>query len=176
MVAMAVMGAVAIGGALLKAKGAKDAAKAQKEAAEEEERRAKEHAQFAEENAEIIAGQARAEVVQIDRAIRLKLGAIRAAAGASGGRVNMGSVVDIVSDVAAQGELEKQNALFSGFLGGRSERQTAKGFQSQALLASMRGKAASKAGTLGAASALLGGVSSVMGMFGGGAGGIGGGA
>lgn len=157
--------ALAVGGAILGAKGEKDAAKAQKKAAEEEERRAKEHAAFAEENASIIAGQARAEVVQIDRAARLRLGAIRAAAGASGGRVNFGSVIDIVADVAAQGELEKQNAIFAGELGGRAERQAAKGFQSQALLASMKGKAASRAGSLGAASALLGGFSDVLGQI-----------
>lgn len=187
---IAASAAATVAGSLLKGSAAakaakldKKAAKAQKEAtikaAKIEGAFARENAEFTRENGQIILSLAAQEAAQSDRASRLRLGSIRAAAGASGGRLHSGSIVDIISDTAAQGELEKQNILFRGRLGLREEEQKAKGFDVQVQLQDIRIEAAEKgaelaksaaksAGGFGVASALLGGASGLIGMFGGG--------
>lgn len=78
-----------------------------------------------EQNAAAARAQAKQQAQQIDRENYLRLGAIRAAQGKSGGEAGQGSVLDVLGDVAAQGELEKQNAIYSGEMAARGYTNTA---------------------------------------------------
>lgn len=169
---MVAMAAVSVAGGIMGAAGKKKEAKAAKEAAEERERMAERRKEIAEENIVRIQQQTAFRLKQNNRENRVRLGAVRAAAGASGGRVNTGSVVDIVSDLTTQNELERSQIQFDQETKERAERHAGEGFQSDALLASMGGKAATTAGTFGAAASLLGGARGVLGSFGGGIGGL----
>lgn len=102
------------------------------------------------QNAEISRSNARAEAGQISRENYLRLGAIRAAAGRNGGVSGEGSVLDVLGDVAAQGELEKQQALYQGDL-------AARGYTNTATLDRFSGKNAQRAGYMKAGTDLLGG-------------------
>lgn len=154
---------LAVAGGLLGAKGAKDAAKAQKRAAEGQARLYREDARFARENAGILRSQADLKAKQLDRESRLRLGAIRAAGGASGRRA--GDLSDIIMDVASQGELEKQLAWRAGALGARQEEYEAKRFDEMAQLSIETGEAAMSAGKIGAAASLLGGATKAFSFF-----------
>lgn len=77
------------------------------------------------QNADIARANAQAQAKQQDRENFLRLGAIRAAQGKNGGAAGEGSVLDIIGDVAAQGELEKQNILYQGELQARGYGNTA---------------------------------------------------
>jgi len=83
------------------------------------------NARVAEQNAEASRAQARQQAQQIDRENYMRLGAIRAAQGKSGGEAGQGSVLDVLGDVAAQGELEKQNAIYGGEMAARGYTNTA---------------------------------------------------
>lgn len=83
------------------------------------------NARVAEQNAEASRAQARQQAQQIDRDNYMRLGAIRAAQGKSGGEAGQGSVLDVLGDVAAQGELEKQNAIYGGEMAARGYTNTA---------------------------------------------------
>lgn len=106
--------------------------------------------QIALQNVGLARRQARVQAQQIERKNRLRLGAIRAAQGASGGR--QGDISDFLADVATQGELERQEAIFQGELSARTA-------GNQAQLAGMRAKSARTAGRFAAGRALLGGIS-----------------
>lgn len=110
------------------------------------------NAQVAQQNAMLAREQAQANARIADRRNRLRLGAIRAAQGASGGAAGEGSVLDVLGDVATQGELEKQQILYSGEV-------QARGYSNEATLSRMKGKSASAAAKLKAGSALLSGAS-----------------
>lgn len=110
------------------------------------------------QNAEISRSNARAEAGQISRENYLRLGAIRAAAGRNGGVSGEGSVLDVLGDVAAQGELEKQQALYQGELGAR-------GYTNTATLDRIQGKSAQRAGYLKAGTDLLSGGASAYGTY-----------
>lgn len=56
----------------------------------------------------------------------LRMGAVRANQGKAGGAANEGSVLDVLADVAAQGELEKQQIAYQGALKERGYRNTAR--------------------------------------------------
>lgn len=178
MAAIAVAGSVVSGMGAAKSakvakKQAKATAKAEKKAAEIEGKFAQENADFTRENATIISSIARQDMAQANRESRIRLGAITAAAGASGGRLHSGSVLDIISDVASQGELESQTIKFRSDLAVRDTLQKAKGFDVQVELSKLRAEAAEEGGQLGAkaagiagqfgvASALLGGISGAV--------------
>lgn len=83
------------------------------------------NANVQEQNAAASRAQARQQAQQIDRENYLRLGAIRAAQGKSGGEAGQGSVLDVLGDVAAQGELDKQNAIYSGEMAARGYTNTA---------------------------------------------------
>lgn len=100
------------------------------------------------QNAEIARSDAAAQATQIERENALRLGAIRAAQGKSGGAADSGSVLDVLGDQAAQGELERQYAVYQG-------EQRARGFVNTANLDTASGKAAQKAGYLRAGGELL---------------------
>lgn len=97
------------------------------------------------QNADIARANAQAQAKQQDRENFLRLGAIRAAQGKNGGAAGEGSVLDIIGDVAAQGELEKQNILYQGELQARGYGNTATldRFQGKNALTSSYYKAAS---------------------------------
>lgn len=115
-------------------------------------------ARVAEQNALLARQQAQLRAGQQDRLNRLRLGSIRAAAGAAGGVASEGSVIDIIADQAVQNELQKQEMIYEGEL-------KARGFESQAELSRMGGEAAIQAGKVGAGSALLGGATQSYGML-----------
>jgi len=102
------------------------------------------------QNAEIARSDAAGQAVQIERENALRLGAIRAAQGKSGGAADSGSVLDVLGDQAAQGELERQYAVYQG-------EQRARGFVNTANLDTASGKAAQKAGYMKAGAELLSG-------------------
>ena len=76
------------------------------------------------QNAELALIEARDNARIVDRQNYLLQGSIRAAQGASGG-TQSGSVLDVIADAAAQGELEKQMILYRGQLKARGYQNTA---------------------------------------------------
>lgn len=108
------------------------------------------NAQIAEQNAAIARQQAEAQARQQDRENYLRLGAIKAAQGHAGGEAGAGSVLDVLGDVAAQGELEKQDILYRGEL-------AARGYMNTAALDRYSGAQAQSASYLKAGSELLSG-------------------
>jgi len=107
------------------------------------------NAAVADRNATVVRQQAGQEAAQIDRTNRLRIGAIRASIGASGGAME-GSAIDVLGDVVAQGELDRQQALYEGEL-------RAIGFEDTSTLERRRGAEAKSASRLRAGSALLSG-------------------
>ena len=101
------------------------------------------NAQIAQQNA---ADQAR----QQQRETYMRLGAIRANQGKSGGTGDSGSVLDVLGDVAAQGELERQDIIYRGQL-------AARGYNNTAALDTASGENAVTSSYMKAGSELLGG-------------------
>lgn len=101
-------------------------------------------------NAEMARSDALVREQQIHRETLMRIGAARAAQGASGGTAE-GSFLDVIGSLAAEGELEAQWARYTG------ERQAA-GYETTASLDQMRGKAASDASYINAASSLASGL------------------
>lgn len=108
------------------------------------------NAQVAQQNAKMERDQAAMAAAQADREGRLRLGAIRAAQGASGGAAGQGSVIDVLGDVAGQNELEKQGIMYRG-------EARARGYEGTAALERAEGKVAQTAGYLKAGKDLLSG-------------------
>lgn len=119
------------------------------------------NATVANQNAEAARAQARAQQAQEQRTTFLRLGAIRAQAGASGG--TEGSALDVLGDVAAQGEIQRQQIGFRGEL-------EARGFKNTAALDLFQGKNAAKVANISAAGTVI---SAADGLAGGGFGGAG---
>ena len=138
-------------GAAVSAVGAIQQGKAAKAAADY-------NATVSEQNAQIARNDAAMQATQIERENALRLGAIRAAQGKSGGVANEGSVLDVLGDVAAQGELDRQYAIYQG-------EQRARGFTNTAQLDRVSGKQAQRAGYLRAGSELLSGGSRAYGSY-----------
>jgi hypothetical protein len=111
------------------------------------------------ENAALARQEALDQAVQADRDKYLRLGAIRAAQGHAGGAAGEGSVLDVLGDVAAQSELEKQDILYRGELRARSYGNTA-------TLDRMSGSAAQSRANMAAGSELLSGASSAYSSYG----------
>lgn len=72
------------------------------------------NATLQEQNAVASRAEARQLAEQQSRENYLRLGSIHAAQAKSGGAANEGSVLDVLGDVAAQGELQKQQILYAG--------------------------------------------------------------
>lgn len=132
-----------IAGAVMSAVGALQQGRSASQAANYNAQIMQQNAQIAQQNA---ADQAR----QADRETYLRLGSIRAAQGASGGAAGEGSVLDVIGDVAAQSELEKQNILYRGEL-------AARGYGNTAALDRYSGETASRTSYWKAGAELLGG-------------------
>lgn len=129
-----------LAGATISAVGAIQQGKAARAAAEF-------NARISRENAQIAREQTIQAVRQTDRENYLRLGAIRAAQGASGGKAE-GSVLDILADTAAQGEIQRQDVIYRGALAER-------GYLNTAALDQASGRNASRQGYLQAGSELL---------------------
>lgn len=111
------------------------------------------NATIAMQNAGIARQDAAANAEQKRRETVLRLGAIRAAQGKSGGDAGTGSVLDVLGDTAAQSELERQDILYRGEL-------AARGYTNTATLDMFQGKNAMRTAYGRAGSELLkGGVS-----------------
>ena len=76
------------------------------------------------ENAAITREQTVQNVRQFDREQYMRVGAIRAAQGKAGGAAE-GSVLDILADTAAQGEIERQDIVYRGALAERGYKSSA---------------------------------------------------
>lgn len=140
-----------IAGAAVSAYGIYQQGMAQKSAAEYNSKVAQQNAQIARQQGELRARQQ-------DRLNRLRLGTIRASAGASGGAANEGSVLDIIADNAVQGELQKQEILYESEL-------KARGYEGRKGLLDMEADSAGKGAVIGAAGALIGGAQQSYGML-----------
>lgn len=114
--------------------------------------------QVAQRNAAIARQNAALQAKQQDRLNRLRLGTIRANAGAAGGVANEGSVLDIVADSAMQGELQRQDIIRAGEI-------KASGQEAGGALDLFEGRSAAQAGNLRAGAALLAGASSTAGAL-----------
>ena len=146
-------------GSVLGAAGTALGAVSKFQSAKFDERMADRQALIHQQNAQLARQQAASQAKQAQRRGRLRLGAIRAAAGASGGAGGTGSVVDILGDVAAQGELERQNEIFKGELAARGELLGAQASRAEKDLAGRRKGFAVAGGVLQASSELAGGLS-----------------
>jgi hypothetical protein len=109
----------------------------------------------AERNALVARQQASAEATAQQREASQRLGAIRAAYGASGVTVE-GSPLDVLSDSASLAELDRQTIEYKGSL-------RALGYEDTAALDRAQGKSAQRAGYMGAASSVLMGASDIAG-------------
>lgn len=119
------------------------------------------------QNAQIAQSNAEAAAKQHERETYLRLGSIHANQGKAGGAAGEGSVLDVLGDVAAQRELERQNIFYNAQL-------QARGFQNTAALDTFSGKQAQTASYFKAGSSLLSAAGSMAGGAGGAAGGAGG--
>lgn len=109
------------------------------------------------QNAQIARDNAQQQALQQDRQARLRIGAINAGQGKSGG-TSEGSVLDVIGDVAGQNELERQNILYGGEL-------TARGYTNTATLDTAQGKQAQQSSYYKAGGELLTGGASTYNQF-----------
>lgn len=98
---------------------------------------------------------AQAEAMQIQQDAQRKMGDATAAFGASGVVTSSGTPLEVMADMAAQGELSKQLRLYQGKLAARADVE-------QGQLDIMQGKAAQSASQIQAAGSLLGGISKAV--------------
>lgn len=108
------------------------------------------NAKVAEQNAGIARKDAAMQQAQSDRETYLRLGALRANAGAMGGG-QQGSALDVLGDVTEQSAIERQ------MIGYRGELQ-ARGYGNTATLEKFSGKSAEQAANIGAGATLLQGI------------------
>jgi hypothetical protein len=108
------------------------------------------NAKIGEQNAQLSRQEADMQVKQQERENYLRMGAIRAAQGKNGGAAGEGSVLDILADSAAQGELEKQMISYRGEL-------KARGYTNSAALDRFAGDQARQGSYMKAGAELLGG-------------------
>lgn len=86
------------------------------------------------------------------------IGRQRAAAGASGAAVDVGSNLDLQADTAAQGEIDAINAYNAGIDRAYNAELQARNYGQQAAAYDAQGRGASRAGYLNAMSAAIGGI------------------
>lgn len=122
-------------------------------------------AKVAKQNQELAEQQASAErmaAYEEAQATRRKaatlIGSQRAAAGASGAVVDIGSNLDLQADTAAQAEMDAINAYNRGIDSAYNSEIQAWNYGQQAEGYTMQGKAAKQAGYMNAASTALGGI------------------
>lgn len=135
-----------IAGAVMSAMSSMSQASAAKDAADR-------NAVIQTQNAGIATQNAADQNVQNQRDNYMRLGAIRANAGKNGGTGDSGNVLDILGDVGAQGELEKQYTTYQGQL-------QARGYTNTSSLDTAQGQNAQTSGYLKAGTELFKGASS----------------
>lgn len=145
----AITAATTAAATIVQAVGARRQAEAQSQAATY-------NAKVAEQNADAVRQQAQVQAQQIDRRNRLRIGAVKAAAGGAGIELQ-GSVIDLIGDMTTQGELERQNALWQGEM-------QARGFNIDSALSKSQARNARRAGRLRVAGTLLSGASQIGGQ------------
>lgn len=155
---------VAAVGAGVAAYGQMEQGKAAKQAAHFNALQAQDNAKIAIQNAGIEREGARAQAEQQDRLTYQRLGAIRAAVGATG-TTTEGNALDVLGDAAAQSEYQRQDILYRGELAARSRVNEARGFGNTAILDTFSGNAAERAGYLRAGSELLSGAGRASYMY-----------
>ena len=111
------------------------------------------NAKIQQQNAGLAREEAKTLAEQQARENYLRLGSIHAAQGKSGGTANEGSVLDVIADVASQGEFQRQQIIYGGELKARD-------FNNTAILDSARAHQAEAGSYYQAASDLLGGAAS----------------
>lgn len=111
-----------------------------------------------EQNAAQARSAASAQANQVDRDNRRKIAEAMAAYGASGVNPNQGSPLDVLSDLATEGELSKRIVIYQGEI-------TARGNEQQGALDLMQGKAAQTAGYINAGATILGGAAKIAGAY-----------
>lgn len=116
------------------------------------------NAQVEEENAAQAKSAAASQANQVDRDNRRKIAEAMAAYGASGVDPNWGSPLDVMSDLATEGELSKRLVLYQGDLDARASNQ-------RATLDRMQAKSAQTAGYISAGATVLGAVGKVAGGY-----------
>lgn len=136
-----------ISGAVLGGAGALNSAQAQKRQGEAEAGAAEHNAQVALVNAQIARSQGAADVATVDRAKAQKIGAARAAYGASGVTIE-GSPLDVLERSAWNAELDKQNVLYKSNL-------KAMGYEDQSAMEMVRAKNARSGAAVRAGSEIL---------------------
>lgn len=106
------------------------------------------NAEVEKQNGEMARQSAAAQAQQVERDNARKMGQITAAYGASGIDPNQGSPLDVMADVADEGELSKRLVLYQGEVDARAGLQRAQ-------IDTMQGRAAQTAGYVNAGSTLL---------------------
>lgn len=106
------------------------------------------NAAIQDQNAAIVRENTKLQIQQHDREMILREGAIRVGHAKGGGTATSGSVLDILADTAAQGEIQRQDIAYRGALAERGHYNTA-------ALDRFSGKNANRAGYLSAGSELL---------------------
>lgn len=114
------------------------------------------NASVSERNAQIEEMQAAEDAERSRRATRRRLGAMRAAYGASGVALE-GSPMDVLEDSYAEGELDALTIQYQGRMAAMNSRENAR-------LERMRGRASKTAGYLKAGTSLLTGAANVASM------------
>lgn len=109
------------------------------------------NAAVARQNAQVAEYQTKQNLEKQDRERRLRMGAMRAAQGGSGVRTSG----DLFASSAAQEELDLMTIASEGAL-------KKQGYQSTAMLESMKGKSAKRAGYIGAGASLLSGAARML--------------
>lgn len=134
----AVLPYLQVAGAVISAVGMLQQGEAAARQGEQAKAAADYNATISTQNAAIARQNAADKARQADRETYLRLGSIRANQGASGGSME-GSVLDVLGDVAAQSELERQHIIYSGEM-------QARGFTNDASLETFSGNAKLAAG------------------------------
>lgn len=116
------------------------------------------NAQIAENNAIIALQKGEADVADVRRDIRQRIGAQRAQLAAQGFDVSEGSSIDILGDTAALGELDVLRIEADAENRAENFRQQGANFQAESTLGTFAAKNIKKAGTLKATSTLITGV------------------
>lgn len=127
-------------------------AEQQKLAGKQEEQNALFEAAQMERNAKNVEAESQREAIRAKREARYIASRAKAVAAASGGGADDPTVVDLMSGIEAEGELNALNALYSGTT-------KAKTYRGQAAQTRISGRQARQAGKTGAIGTLLKGVS-----------------
>lgn len=127
---------------------------------------AQENAKLADQQASATRKEAYDEMTAQRQKTAKLIGAQRAAAGASGAAVDVGSVLDTTAETAAQGELDAINIYNKGIDSAYNSQLQAWNYRQNASAYKAQGEAAKKASYMDAASSAIGGIADVASTWG----------